>query len=325
MPEQINGNDQNNFSNTEMSWKIGPREFIFKYLKFIPWVIICSIIALVLGWLKIRYTTNIYPVQASMIIQDDNKTPVGAERVDEMFLNQKGSNLNNEIQILKSRPILQRVARDLGVQVRYYNKGKVRASLTYPDVPIRMEMPKLADPSQGFSIAVTLLGNDHFLLGKSTVKIPFGQPFSVGANTCVLFRDLRYDAKYLANSEFIITYSPLTELVGWFLGDLGVAQVDNQATILTLSYKTENVDLGKDLLNTLMAVYDSINIEDKNRIADNSLRFIDDRLDTLRNELNNTEGGVKSFTVQNDAYNIGEQSKMYMDDIQKKPRENCRI
>ena len=89
-------------------------------------------------------------------------------------------------------------------------------------------------------------------------------------------------------------------------------QVDNQATILSLSYRTENVELGKDLLNTLMSVYDSLTIEDKNRIANNSLRFIDDRLDTLKYELNNMESGVKSFAVSNDAYNIDAQSKMYL-------------
>ena len=89
MPEQVNGNEQNNFSNAEMSWKIGPREFIFKYLKFIPWIIICSAIALVLGWLKIRYTTNIFPVQASMLVKDDNKPGGGDARFDAMFLDQK--------------------------------------------------------------------------------------------------------------------------------------------------------------------------------------------------------------------------------------------
>lgn len=89
MSEQNIGNDLNNFSNTEMSWKIGPREFIFKYLKFIPWIIICSIIAYVLGYLKIRYTTNIYPVKASMLINDDSKTPGGDPRFNQMFNNIK--------------------------------------------------------------------------------------------------------------------------------------------------------------------------------------------------------------------------------------------
>src|SRR4249919_618489 len=102
MPELNNGTEENNLSNTEMSWKIGPREFIFKYLKYIPWVIVCSSIAFVLGWVKIRYTTNIFPVQASMLIKDEVKTPGSDTRFNEMFMGQKNSNLNNEIQILKS-------------------------------------------------------------------------------------------------------------------------------------------------------------------------------------------------------------------------------
>ena len=61
-----------------------------------------------------------------------------------------------------------------------------------------------------------------------------------------------------------------------------------------------------------MAVYDSLTVEDKNRVLNNSLHFIDSRLDTLKYELSNLEGGVKSFTVTNDAYDIESQSKMYM-------------
>jgi uncharacterized protein involved in exopolysaccharide biosynthesis len=301
MPELNNGSEENSLSNTEMSWKIGPREFIFKYLKYIPWIIICIAISIVLGYLKIRYTTNIYPVKASMLISDESKNPGGDARLNQMFNYQKSSNLNNEIQILKSRPILGRVARDLGVQIRYYNKGKIRASLVYPYSPLHMEIPKIADPEEGFSFAITLVDNNQFVIGKGTKKIVFGQPFNVGRNTCVLFWDQTFNFKSLSSPDFIISYSPVSGLIGWFLGDLGVTQVDNQATILSLSYSTENVELGKDFLNTLMAVYDSITIEDKNRIADNSLRFIDARLDTLKNNLIEMEGGVKSFTVKNDA------------------------
>ncbi len=138
----------------------------------------------------------------------------------------------------------------------------------------------------------------------------------LAGNTCVLFRNIGYDMKTLSSNDFTITYSPISSIVGWFLNDLMVSQIDNQATILSLSFKTENSELGVDLLNTLMSVYDSLTIEDKNRIANNSLHFIDTRLDTLRDELNTTEGGVKSFTVSNDAYDITEQSKMYLNGIE---------
>ena len=85
MPEQSNGNESNGFSNTELSWKIGPREFIFKYIKYIPWIIICSAIAIALGYIRIRYTTNIFPIQASMLINNDRDGAQKDQRFDAMF------------------------------------------------------------------------------------------------------------------------------------------------------------------------------------------------------------------------------------------------
>ena len=256
-----------------------------------------------------------------MLIKDEDKGKGGDERFDEMFLSQKSANLNNEIQILKSRPVLQRVARDLGVQIRYYNKGKIRASLTYPVAPVRLEIPKLADPNSGFSFIITLIDNNQFSIGNPAKKFVFGEPFAIGSNTCVLFRNPYFNMSHLSSPDFVISYDPLNDVAGWLLDDLGVVQVDNQATILTLSYRTENVELGKDLLNTLMSVYDSLTIEDKNRIADNTLRFIDARLDTLKYQLNDLEGGVKNFTVANDAYDIKAQSGMYMEGIETNGKE----
>ena len=316
MAEHSNGLEINTLSNTEMSWKLGPRDFIFKYLKYLPWIIICSIIALVLGYLKIRYTTNIYTVTASMLIRDDKKSTTKDPRFDELFMNQGNMNLNNEIQILKSRPVLQRVAHDLGMQITYFNKGKVRASLSYPESPIKLETPKMADPTLGFSLAVTLLNDNKFTLGKSKTEITFGEPFTVGGNTCVLFRNQTFNMKYLSSPDFIIYYAPLNSVASAFLGNLSVVQIDNQATILTLTYQSENIDLGKDILNNLMAVYDSIIVEDKNKIANSTLRFIENRLDTVKQELNNTTGRVKNFTIDNAAYDVKEQSRKFMDGIE---------
>ena len=60
-----------------------------------------------------------------------------------------------------------------------------------------------------------------------------------------------------------------------------------------LSFTTENTELGRNFLNALMEVYDSLNIEDKNRISTNSLKFINKNLDTLETQLGQLEGRVR--------------------------------
>ena len=68
-----------------------------------------------------------------------------------------------------------------------------------------------------------------------------------------------------------------------------VVQTNEQSTILTLTFEGQSPLLGKDVLNTLMAVYDTLMVEDKNRIAANTLRFINDRI----YELDHTIKGVQ--------------------------------
>ncbi|HWY34746.1 MAG TPA: GNVR domain-containing protein, partial [Nitrosopumilaceae archaeon] len=99
-----------------------------------------------------------------------------------------------------------------------------------------------------------------------------------------------------------------------FKSGLKIVQED-QTTILTLSYDTDIQTLGVDLLNVLMLVYDSLNLEDKNRISTNTLNFINRNLDTVNFELNNSQGRIKSYKVSNNVFDIEGQSKTYLANI----------
>ena len=97
-----------------------------------------------------------------------------------------------------------------------------------------------------------------------------------------------------------------------YLGAVKIAQSNDQSTILDLSFHSESPELGTDFLNALMKVYDSLNIEDKNKISTNSLNFIKRNLDTLEAQLDNLEGNVRNFRVSNDVFDEEEQSKSYL-------------
>src|SRR5450432_3742437 len=109
MPESSNGLTHQESNSNDISWKLGPRDFVLKNIKYIPWIIICGVIALVLAWLKIRYSTPIYVVQSSMLINNQGPGGNKGDRFDALMMSPSSENLSNEIRILTSRPILQRV------------------------------------------------------------------------------------------------------------------------------------------------------------------------------------------------------------------------
>jgi len=67
MPESTN-NFQSLNPEANISWKLGPRDFVFKYIKFAPWILFCALIGLILAYVKLRYEIKIYAVQSSMLI-----------------------------------------------------------------------------------------------------------------------------------------------------------------------------------------------------------------------------------------------------------------
>ena len=56
---------------------------------------------------------------------------------------------------------------------------------------------------------------------------------------------------------------------------------------------------GEDILNKLYEVYTRMNEEDKNKIADSTINFIDERLAVVSAELSGVEKDIEQFKVRN--------------------------
>src|SRR5580658_6674705 len=108
---------------------VAPKEFIFKYLKYLPWVLVCAAIGLAIAYLKVRWTPPVYHVQSSMLVeQEASENPKADDpKFQDMFVvTGSMNNIQNEVAILRSSPIITRVVRALNLQTRYYNIGKIR-------------------------------------------------------------------------------------------------------------------------------------------------------------------------------------------------------
>jgi tyrosine-protein kinase Etk/Wzc len=135
MSERSNGvSNVQVYVKTNNPWVAGPKDFIFKYLPYLPLLLLSVFLFLTIAYIKVRYTTQIFRVQSSLLIQNDNAVGGAGggakdEKFEQLFMTQSDMNLSNEIELLKSTPVLQRVAKDLNLQASYYSRGNVKGSL----------------------------------------------------------------------------------------------------------------------------------------------------------------------------------------------------
>src|SRR5687768_10997993 len=106
---------------------ISPRELIFRYIKYLPWVVLSISLALSLAYVKLRYSTPIYSVAGKLLVSSGAVGGGGGDKFDDIFMMQRTDKLGDEIEIIKSRNMAARVVRSLGMQKQTYNKGKIRS------------------------------------------------------------------------------------------------------------------------------------------------------------------------------------------------------
>lgn len=293
---------------------ISPREVIFKYIHYVPWVVISVSLALVGAYVKLRYSTPVYSVAGKLLVSTQTPYGGGGDKFDDIFMMQRVDKLNDEIEVIRSRSMASRVVNSLGLQKQVYNKGKIRSTIVYPtDVPFNFEIFAV-DSLRGFNVLVSLLDNNEFLLNEQPQKHSFGK---VVTQNNVRFRvtENGIDRKRFGSNDFVISWQPTENVAADLSGTINVSRVNDFANVLMLSYSTENIRLGVDILNSYLKEYKKAGLEDKREIAAKTLEFIDNQLKAVFQDLGGVEQNLKVYREKNKFINPEQQSQIFFNEL----------
>jgi len=116
------------------------KELLFKYLKYWYWFVICFVVFSIFTFTKLRYSTPLYDVTATILIsQEENLTDAGLSNFKDLGLEQTQDKIENEIQILKSKTLIKDVVTKLNLNIKYFYKGRVIDIEEYLNPIIRVQ------------------------------------------------------------------------------------------------------------------------------------------------------------------------------------------
>jgi tyrosine-protein kinase Etk/Wzc len=304
---------QENILNPRGKESITPRVLIIKYLRYLPWVILSVAFTLVGAYVKLRYSTPIYIVSSKLLVSQPAYSG-GGEKFDDIFMMQRSDKLSDEIEIIKSRSMATRVVNSLGLQKQMYNKGKIRSTILYPDAPFNFEIINIPDSASGFGVLITLFPNNQFTINDQPKKYFYNEQVKLPSVNFRITGTNRNPSSFASN-EFMVSWAPAENVAAGISGGIAVARVNDFANVLQLSYQTENVQLGADIINQYMREYQQANLQDKREIAAKTLSFIDDQLKAVFNELGGVEQNLKNYRERNRVINPQAQSEMFFGEL----------
>jgi len=286
--------------------KMGVKEIIFKYLRFLPLFIISVVLSLLAAFLYLRYTTPIYQSTGSLIIKDDTK---GTNALDELMAGSDEVNLQNEIELLRSRPLMERVVAGLNLNFAYFTKGKVRETNVYKNVPFAFELFELRDSLRAFTVDLTFENAYSFRVNNEGSLYSFGQ---VVKTTWGSFRLVKGEG--VIGTDYTVTYTPTAQVVANYISDLTIVPKGN-TNILIITFQATNPALAAEVVNALMNQYALYSLEEKNETINQQIAFINDRLAVVDDELDSVTREKLAYQKANNLINFEAQSSEYFGKI----------
>ncbi len=300
---------------------ISPREIILKYLPFLPWVIAFLLLSLTLAFIKLRYSPNIYSVSSTILVRDPSSSGSRPDKIEEMLFASPNKNINDEIQMIRSRNMAKRVVKALGMEVQYIIIGKIRSAQIHSgESPFRLQILSLKDSSKAFNIPVTVTDDMHFKIFEDGQSILFNQPFENHAGRFILTRTSLLLSQFASN-QFSVTYAPAEQRAGQLVGSLSAAPSGESNNILRLTYSTENTRIGVEIVNQWMKEYQLAGLEEKRQIAENTNKFIDVQMDEVKDELGGVEKNLLGYREKNRVISPEQQSQQIFSTLSELEKE----
>jgi tyrosine-protein kinase Etk/Wzc len=313
------------FSDRQNSEGFSMKKWFSRMLSHWPWFVLSLAICLSLAYLYLRYTNPVYNAVASIIVKDEKK---GAELMDNSMMKEIGLGGNNklvenEIEILKSYDLMEAVVSRLQLFTSIKHTGRIRdVDVFADDLPFKLVVtnPQLIQQAQRWKVKDTI--NGIVFEGNNTkpVFIAYGQTF---ASNNISFSPVQEPA-YTGSrfNEYNVSLSPIGDAALDFSRKLTVDAASKVATVINLEMKDANYKRAVATLQSLINIYNIQGIEDKNRVTDNTVNFLTDRLVGVTRELQGVEGSVEKFKSENRVTDLSSDAQQYLDlsqqvDIQK--------
>jgi tyrosine-protein kinase Etk/Wzc len=294
-------------SNKSELWNLSIKDLFYKYVRFLPLFLLSVAIALFLAFAYLRYSTRIYSATGNMQIKSEQ--PGRSDKVEDILAgSNRTQNIQNEIEVLRSIPLMERAVRKLNLEFQYTAKGKIKDFNIYNQGPFIMEAFQIADSLGGFSMKIKFINDHQFRVNNDATIFSTGQLFQ---NPGGVFRLVK-KTPAVAGSEYNVSWHPPESVAGGLAGGVRVQPKTPGTTILSISIQSTNAQMAADIVNTLMIEYDSLTVEQNNHSNDLMLGFIDARLHAMNLELDTLQLRFLNYKQQNKLFDIEKQLDEYL-------------
>lgn len=312
--------------------------FLLECLSHWKWFILS--LFLVFG-LAVFYTLRqvpTYNVQALVLMIDKWSKSEGDVLTQSLGITSGVESIFTEMEIMRSRTIIKKVVEDLDLYVAYSSKGRLRNSPLYNNTPIVVRPDSTTDVEQmegTVDMYITAANENNLrdikvsyeiddeekefnlkdVMLPDTIHIP-------ATGTFIVEQVPGYD-EY--TNDILVSVRNPKSVAKTISKGLKISQYDKNSLLLAVSYNTPIPRMGIDIINRMVYYYNEDGVAEKNRAANNTELFINNRLVAIQKELSSVEQEVEEYRTQRGLTDLSSEAQMYLQQTGQSDRERSEL
>ena len=316
-------------ANTEDT--IDLKELFFSLIAQWKLIALCVILSLICALLYLRTTPDTYSVDAMVQVEDSKGTSAALLGDLSSMIEQK-SPAQAEIEILKSRLVLGEVINHLNLNIRisgtedsFWNRlmAKHEYDTTYSEKSVLFQDNRNSfnihqfDIPQYFqdkNLILSFKEGKYSLTDEKTEQVVFSAPLNqisqssseYGLWKVGVFSQDSFDAAYNIRKQ------SLPAAMQTLTSNYSVAEKGKMSGVLGLNYQGEDTQHITQVLNAILAAYSQQNIERRSAETAQTLKFLENQLPELKQQLDVAEREFNRFRQQANTVDVTKESELYL-------------
>lgn len=285
------------------------------------WFVLSAVVCTGLSYLYQQRQARVYQRQTVMLIEDADPSSSGMTPRPKrgsgtmsslMELNgiSVGDNLKNEIFILTSNRLMERVVDSLHLDIDYTMKQALHEVTLYRNRPFELIFEGPTKVYQKFTARVNADGT--VALSDFSIATPEGEKkidktvvlhdnevkdLPVGRAKMQLNRQAM--KKFPLEKDITVTRAPKKLAAAIYASEVSASEYDKETSLIVLTCSDVNPDRAEDIVQQVFEAYKQDVVDNKNRLAFSTAKFIDDRIQLIGQDLSNVENQMAEFKRQN--------------------------
>lgn len=291
------------------------QKVVSKYLPYWPLFLLALLVGGGIAFTYLRYTIPKYEATATIIIKDEKKGNEDSKLMESLDQISSKKIVENEIEIIQSRKLMINVVKALCLYAPVNMEGKIKTISAYVKSPIVIQV---ANPDSIMGVEKV-----NFSYDKASQTVILNNKYRYSLNQVVTtpFGRLRfipnkyYRPEDTLKKQLYFSLGDPGNVAQSLIGNLKADASSKLSSVVELSYRDEVPQRAEDILNQLILAYDQASIDEKDKLARNTLSFVEARLNLVAHDLDSIEKKVQQYKSGKGAVDVSTQGTLYLQSV----------